>query len=85
VTTSRRPRNILILQQRPSPDGGYVPPHDSLIYACLEPPSRAGMGPHDVAWHGETDRNTRVASGVYYCRMIVDGMAVDSSRLVLVQ
>jgi Glycosyl transferases group 1 len=48
VTTSRRPRNVLILQQRPSPDGAYVPPHDNLIFACLEPPSRAGMGPSAI-------------------------------------
>jgi glucose/arabinose dehydrogenase len=47
--------------------------------------SRAGAGSHEVRWQGETDRNMHVASGVYYCRMIVDGMAVDSSRLVLVQ
>jgi glucose/arabinose dehydrogenase len=47
--------------------------------------ANAGAGSHDVVWNGETDRNTRVASGVYYCRLIVDGMAVDSARLVFVK
>ena len=45
----------------------------------------AQAGSHDVEWRGETDRGSRVASGVYFCRLIVDGTAVDSSRLVLVQ
>jgi len=47
--------------------------------------SSAGSGPHEVVWRGETDRGSHVASGVYFCRLIVDGTAVDSSRLVLVQ
>jgi hypothetical protein len=47
--------------------------------------AHASSGSHDVVWHGETDGNARVASGVYFCRLIVDGLAVDSSRLVLVQ
>jgi glucose/arabinose dehydrogenase len=47
--------------------------------------SSAAAGSHDVVWRGETDRGSRVASGVYFCRLIVDGTAVDSSRLVLVQ
>jgi glucose/arabinose dehydrogenase len=47
--------------------------------------SPAGAGSHDVVWRGETDRGSHVASGVYFCRLIVDGTAVDSSRLVLVQ
>jgi len=47
--------------------------------------ARAGAGAHDVHWHGETDRGGRAASGVYFCRLIVDGLAVDSSRMVLLQ
>ena len=45
----------------------------------------AQAGSHDVEWRGETDRGSHVASGVYFCRLVVDGTAVDSSRLVLVQ
>ncbi len=45
----------------------------------------AVAGAHDVVWRGETERGTRVASGVYFCRLIVDGTVVDFSRLVLVQ
>ena len=47
--------------------------------------ANAGAGSHDVAWRGETDRGGQAASGVYFCRLIVGGMAVDSSRLVLVK
>jgi glucose/arabinose dehydrogenase len=47
--------------------------------------AHAVAGAHEVVWHGEHDRGGSVASGVYFCRLIVDGLAVDSSRLVLVQ
>lgn len=47
--------------------------------------AHAAAGSHGVEWRGETDRGGHAASGVYFCRLIVDGMAVDSSRLVLVQ
>lgn len=45
--------------------------------------ANATAGAHDVVWRGETERGTRAASGVYFCRLIVDGHVMDSSRLVL--
>ena len=45
----------------------------------------AATGAHDVHWRGESDRGGTAASGVYFCRLIVDGTAVDASRLVLVK
>jgi glucose/arabinose dehydrogenase len=42
-------------------------------------------GVHGTAWNGTTDAGTRVASGVYFCRLTVDGVAVDARRLVLVE
>ena len=47
--------------------------------------SGASAGSHAAIWRGETDRGAPAASGVYFCRLIVDGTAVDSSRLVLVK
>jgi glucose/arabinose dehydrogenase len=47
--------------------------------------AHAAAGAHDVVWRGETDHGSAVASGVYFCRLIVDGAAVDASRMVLVQ
>ena len=45
----------------------------------------AGAGAHDVTWRGDTDGGIRVASGVYFCRLVVDGVAVGAARMVLVQ
>jgi hypothetical protein len=47
--------------------------------------SNANAGAHEVQWRGESDRGGTAASGVYFCRLIVGGTAVDSSRLVLVK
>ncbi|HEX6790877.1 MAG TPA: PQQ-dependent sugar dehydrogenase [Candidatus Krumholzibacteria bacterium] len=47
--------------------------------------SRAGAGLHDITWRGETDGGIRVASGVYFCRLVVDGVAAGTARMVLVQ
>jgi hypothetical protein len=47
--------------------------------------ARAGAGAHDVLWRGDTDTGSRVASGVYFCRMVVDGRATAATRMVLVQ
>jgi glucose/arabinose dehydrogenase len=45
----------------------------------------AGAGAHEVVWRGETDAGTRVASGVYFCRLVVDGTAMGATRIVRVQ
>ncbi len=42
-------------------------------------------GVHDAEWRGETDLGGRAASGVYFYRLLVDGVAVDSARMVMVQ
>lgn len=42
-------------------------------------------GEHSVVWRGEDDRGGRVASGVYFCRLVVDGVQAGSTRMVLVQ
>jgi len=47
--------------------------------------SNAAQGSHDVVWRGESDRGGTAASGVYFCRLVVGGTAVDSSRLVLLK
>jgi glucose/arabinose dehydrogenase len=47
--------------------------------------ANAHAGSHEVVWRGESERGGQAASGVYFCRLIVDGIAVDSSRLVLVK
>ena len=40
----------------------------------------AEAGPHETAWSGETFGGGRVASGVYFVRLRVDGRNVDSPR-----
>ena len=47
--------------------------------------TNAGAGAHDMVWRGENDHGGQAGSGVYFCRLIVGGTAVDSSRLVLVK
>ena len=42
-------------------------------------------GVHEVGWRGETDTGGRAASGVYFYRLIVDGIVRDAARMVLVQ
>jgi hypothetical protein len=42
-------------------------------------------GVYDAVWRGETDAGGRAASGVYFYRLIVDGVARDTARMVLVQ
>ncbi len=44
-----------------------------------------GAGVHAVLWRGESDGGGRAASGVYFYRLVVDGVAIDSARMVLVQ
>ena len=41
-------------------------------------------GPHSVVWDGETDRGTRAASGVYFCRLSTPAGA-ESSSMVMVR
>jgi hypothetical protein len=45
--------------------------------------SRAA-GDHRLQWNGRTAAGP-AASGVYFCRLVVDGRAVDTSQMVLVQ
>jgi hypothetical protein len=47
--------------------------------------AHASPGPHEAVWMGDTDSGSKVASGVYFCRLIVDGRALDAARMVLVQ
>ncbi|HET6349079.1 MAG TPA: PQQ-dependent sugar dehydrogenase [Candidatus Krumholzibacteria bacterium] len=42
-------------------------------------------GAHDVVWRGDTRTGNRAPSGVYYCRLLVDGIATDSATMVMVQ
>lgn len=42
-------------------------------------------GTFDAAWRGQTDAGGRAASGVYFYRLVVDGVARDTARMVLVQ
>jgi len=44
-----------------------------------------GAGAHEAVWDGTSESGTRVASGVYFCRLIVDGVAVDARRMVLLE
>ncbi|HXV13846.1 MAG TPA: PQQ-dependent sugar dehydrogenase [Candidatus Krumholzibacteria bacterium] len=50
----------------------------------LEQGSR-DAGAHDLTWRGETDAGGRAASGVYFYRLLLDGVARDTARMVLVQ
>lgn len=47
--------------------------------------ARTPAGSHDVVWRGDTDRGARVASGVYFCRLVVGGKALGATPMVLVQ
>jgi hypothetical protein len=38
-----------------------------------------------LVWKGETERHSRAASGVYFYRLVVDGVSVDGRRMVLVE
>jgi glucose/arabinose dehydrogenase len=42
-------------------------------------------GEHRVSWDGRNAAGARVASGVYFARLIVGGAAADAARMVLVQ
>jgi glucose/arabinose dehydrogenase len=42
-------------------------------------------GTHEAPWRGETDAGTQAASGVYFYRLMVDGVTHDTARMVLVQ
>jgi hypothetical protein len=57
---------------------------DGARVRALESGAR-GAGEHLVPWSGETDRGERAASGVYFARLIVGGVAVGATRMVLVQ
>jgi len=42
-------------------------------------------GPHEIIWDGRDDHGVETPSGVYFCRLMVDGRAVDAGRLVLLR
>lgn len=42
-------------------------------------------GEHQLAWNGRTASGDVAASGVYFCRLVVDGKTVDTMQMVLVQ
>jgi hypothetical protein len=46
---------------------------------------RASAGPNGVVWDGTSGRGSMVPSGVYFCRLVVDGVAAGATRMVLVQ
>jgi hypothetical protein len=46
---------------------------------------RAAAGPHAVVWDGASGRGSAIPSGVYFCRLVVDGVAAGTTRMVLVQ
>jgi hypothetical protein len=46
---------------------------------------RRPTGTHALVWKGETERHSRAASGVYFYRLVVDGVSVDGRRMVLVE
>jgi glucose/arabinose dehydrogenase len=45
----------------------------------------SAAGPNTAAWRGDTEHGTRAASGVYIVRLRVDGVAVDTQRMVLLK
>jgi hypothetical protein len=47
--------------------------------------ARASAGANQIVWRGDTDLGGPAASGVYFCRFLVDGRVLDSSRMVLLQ
>jgi hypothetical protein len=52
---------------------------------CRLESSFRAKGEHSVVWRGENDHGQPVASGVYFCRLAADGVAVGATRMVLVQ
>jgi enterochelin esterase-like enzyme len=43
------------------------------------------VGRHQVTWNGEDERGGRLSSGVYFCRLMIDGHFVDARRMVLLR
>ena len=46
---------------------------------------RMERGSHDVSWNGGDDRGSIRASGVYLCRLVVDGRPAATKRVVLLK
>jgi enterochelin esterase family protein len=42
-------------------------------------------GRHQVSWNGEKQGGGRLSSGVYFCRLMIDGRFVDARRMVLLR
>jgi flagellar hook assembly protein FlgD len=40
-------------------------------------------GVHQVVWMGDTDWGARVASGVYFCRFVLDRKSVQTRKMLL--
>jgi hypothetical protein len=53
------------------------------IRTLVEGRDRAGQ--HDVVWDGTDVRGAPVASGVYFCRLVVDGRAVETRKMALLK
>lgn len=46
---------------------------------------RLPAGTHDVRWDGKTSAGSAVPSGVYFCRLSVDGRVADTRKMVLLK
>jgi hypothetical protein len=60
--------------------------HDAagrLIRVLVDGVQPSGM--HDVLWHGDDGRDGRVASGVYFARLIVDHAPAQVEKMVLLK
>jgi flagellar hook assembly protein FlgD len=48
-------------------------------------PGTLGPGRHDLAWDLTDDRGAPAPTGIYFCRLLVDGMPADSRRIVVLR
>lgn len=70
----------------PAPARVSVRVHDpsGRLVRTLLPSESRGAGRHPISWDGRDDRGRRVASGVYLCRVDVDGKTL-ARRMVLLR
>lgn len=57
---------------------------DGRLVRRIDEGARAA-GAHAVTWRGDTANGNRAASGVYICRLRVDGVPADARRMVLLK